>query len=95
MAARASTDENQAIDTLFHGFLCMPDADHVVKHQTAVGVNFLDDLTGCPKAGDDQRHFVLDAQGHIVFEAIIGGMDDLIDGKGPNLVVGTIAARLR
>ncbi len=56
--------------------------DHIVQHHATVAVNRCVQLGSCAQRRDHQGNFVLDTQGHVLLQAIVGLMHDLIDRKG-------------
>jgi hypothetical protein len=81
VAARPGTDQNQTIDTGLQRLFGMADADHVMKDLAAVGMHMRHDGIGRAQAGDNQRHLVFHAECHVVFEALVRLVNDLIDRK--------------
>ncbi len=82
MAPCPRSHRNQPVRALFNGFMGMLVVDHIVQHHTAVAVRRGIDLFACAQGGDDDRHLVLHAQGHVMLQAVIALVHDLVDGKG-------------
>ena len=55
--------------------------DDVVQHHAAVAVRRGIDVFARTQAGDDDGHFVLHAHFHIVLQAVIALVHDLVNGK--------------
>lgn len=73
---------DQAIDSGFCGFLRVPARGHVMKHQAAVAVYGVHDFLDRSQAGDDDRHFVLDADLQIGLQARIAVVHDQVHCVG-------------
>ena len=82
---RTSDTSANGLSTRLQRLLRVTDVDHVVKHDAAVGMDFLDDVTRRPQAGDNHRHLVPDAERDVVVEPIVGVMHDLVHGEGSDL----------
>jgi hypothetical protein len=63
------------------------DIDDVVKHHAAIGMRGLDDLQRRPQRGDDDGNPVLHAGFHVLHQPVVGGVADLVDGVGCDLLV--------
>jgi hypothetical protein len=68
----------------------MLDVDHVVKDHAAIGMRGLDHLDRRPQRGDDDRNLVLHAGFHVLHQAVVGSMADLVDRVGRNLLAGIL-----
>jgi hypothetical protein len=79
MAAGASGNENQSVDTGGERALRVRDRRHIVEHESAIGMRGLDDRIGRAQAGDDYRHAMLHAQIDVVLQADVARVHDLID----------------
>ena len=86
MATRARTDSDDTVDTLLHRLLRVPQADDIVKYKSAIRMHRQYDFIGRPQAGNNNRHFVLDAGFHVCMQAAVALVHDLIDRKRHNRV---------
>ena len=88
MSSSAGADQDQAVDALLGGLARVLDVDDVVEHEAAVGVRGLDDLGGRPQRGDDDGRPVLHTGLHVLHQPVVGGVADLVDGVGRDLLAG-------
>ncbi len=87
MAAGAGANQNEAVDAMFGGLARMLDVDHVMEHHAAIGMRGLDDFDRRPQRGDDDRHLVLHAGFHVLHQPVVGGVADLVDRVGRDLLL--------
>ena len=59
-----------------------------MQHHTAITVRSLVDVFACTQGGDDDGHLVFHTQGHVVFQAVIALVNNLIDGKRCRWLIG-------
>jgi hypothetical protein len=88
--SRAGAHEDQAIDPFLRRLLGMANVDDVVEDDAAVAVGRHHDLGRRAQARDDDRDLVLHADGHVVADAIVRGMDDLVDRERRGLLAGLL-----
>ena len=81
MATRACGNSHQTISALFDGFVGEFVVDDVVQNHAAIAVRGLVDFFTRTQRCDDDRDFVFDAHGHVVFQAVIAFVHDLVDGE--------------
>jgi hypothetical protein len=55
--------------------------DDVVQHHATPALHRAVDVLARAQAGDDDRHLVLGAQGHVVLQPVVALVHDLVDGK--------------
>jgi hypothetical protein len=65
----------------------MLDVDHVMENHAAIGMRGLDDFDRRPQRGDDDGHLVLHAGFHVLHQPVVGGVADLVDGVGRDLLL--------
>ena len=82
MPAGARAHQDQPVDASLDRLAGLAHGHDVVKHEPAPGMHERHDGTGGRQAGDDQRNTVARANLHILVEARIGGMDDLVHRVG-------------
>ena len=87
MAAGAGANQNETVDAMFGGLARMLDVDDVVEHHAAIGMRGLDDFLRRPQRGDDDRHLVLHAGFHVLHQPVVGGVADLVDRVGRDLLL--------
>ncbi len=87
MTARAGADQNEAINTLLRRLARVLHVDHVVEHDAAIRMRCIDNLGRRAQRGDDDRNLVLHAGFHVLHQAIVGGVADLVDCVGRDLLV--------
>ena len=91
MPARARADRDDAVDALRRRFFGVAQIDHIVKHDAAIAVHGGDHFGGRPQARDDDGHAVFHAQRHVMLQAIVAAVHDLVDREGRD--VGFAVAR--
>ncbi|MNS99054.1 hypothetical protein D3C72_1334410 [compost metagenome] len=79
VAARARAHQDQPVHARFQRFLGVAQRGDVVKDLAAPVVHALDQVSRRAQAGDDQRHAVAGAHGQVLFQAVVGLVDDLVD----------------
>src|SRR5512135_554833 len=79
MPAAAGAHQDQSVDARLHRAPRVAHADHVVEHHPAPAVHARHDLVGRAQRGDDDRYPEALADFHVVRQALVGGMDDLVD----------------
>ena len=87
MSAGAGANQDEAVDALFGGLARMLDVDDVMEHDAAIGMRGLDDFLRRPQRGDDDRRLVLDAGLHVLHQPVVGGVADLVDRVGRDLLL--------
>ena len=87
VAAGAGADQDKAVDALFGGLARVLDVDDVVEHDAAVGMRGLDDFLRRTQRGDDDRNLMLHAGLHVLHQPVVGGVADLVDGVGRDLLL--------
>ena len=92
MATGARRYGDQAIGAFFYGLVGKHIVDHVVQYHTAPGLHSAVDVLACAQAGNHDGHFIFFADLHIVVQAVIAFVHDLVDGKrcGRRLRVGFV-----
>jgi hypothetical protein len=90
VATRTGADEDQAVDALLDRLLGMTDVDDVVIDETTIGVGRPHHLGRRAQARDDDRDLVLHAHGHVLHQAVIRVVADLVDGEGGCLAAGLL-----
>ncbi len=93
MAACTGADRNETVHALVDRLLRVADVDDVVQHHAAVRMRGLDDFLRRPQRGDDDRHFVLRADGVVMRQAVVGDVADLVDGEGRGSLSGLLLPR--
>ncbi|MEY9154089.1 hypothetical protein ABIG04_002399 [Bradyrhizobium japonicum] len=88
MAAGAGAHQDQSVDALLRRLARMLDVDDVVEHQPAIGVRGLDDLGGRSQRSDDDGRPVLHTGFHVLHQPVVGGVADLVDRIGRDLLAG-------
>ncbi|MNT66346.1 hypothetical protein D3C72_2044070 [compost metagenome] len=69
----------------------MASGGYVMEHQATIAMHGIDQLLNRPKAGDDDWHFVFDAQCQICLQTRIALVHDQIDCIGSRLGQGSQA----
>ena len=92
MAAGAGRNRDQPVGALADGGIGMAVVDDVMQHDAAIGMDRRIDLRHGAERGDDDRHLVFDAEHQVVFEPLVGLVDDLVDGEGCRRPVRDCAA---
>ena len=82
MAACARCNGNQPIGAFLDGFFGETIVDHIMQHDAAIAVHHLIDPFLGAQRGDDNWHLVLHTHVHVVLQARVGAMHDLVHGKG-------------
>lgn len=62
--------------------------DDVVDAVAAIGVDGVIDFVAGAEAADDEWYFVFDDQFEVFFEAVVGFVDDEVDGEGGGGALG-------
>ena len=79
MAARTGGHRDQPVGALLDRLLREPVVDDVVHHDAAPGMHRVVDVGARTERGDDDRHLVLRAHRHVVLEAVVALVHDLVD----------------
>ena len=95
MSARTSRHRNQTIGALLDRLPREAVVDDVVKGDAAPSVDGVVQLFARPERGYDDRHLPLRADLHVVLEAVIRPVNDLVDRKGRRGCVWNVAVMLR
>ena len=92
MTARPRRDRDQPVGTLFDGLAGKAIVDHIVEHDPAPAVRGLVNILARAERGDQHRHLPLLAQRHVLIEAVVGLVDDLVDRerRGGPIGVGAV-----
>ena len=95
MAARAGGNGNQPVGALADRGIGMAVVDDIMQHDAAIGMDRLIDFRDRAQRRDDNRHLVFHAHAQIVFEPLVGHVDDLVDRKrrGRPVGIGRIVGR--
>lgn len=88
MAACAGCHGNQAIGTFFNGLARKLVVDDVVQHHATPAMHGLVHILTCTQAGDDDGHFVLGTDLHVVLKTVIALVHDLVDGEWCRRTIG-------
>ena len=91
MTAGAGRDRDDAVCAFLDGLAGEAVVDDVVQRDSAPRVHRLVELDARAERGDDDRHLPLRANLHVVLEAVVGAMDDLVDGEGRGGLLGMLA----
>ena len=85
MATRTRRHDDQAIDARLQRLLRMAHIDHVMKDHAAVAVHGIHDFARRrAQRGDDDRHLVLYAGFHVLHQAPVGAVRNLVDRNRPH-----------
>lgn len=85
MAACAGSHHDETIHSGFQRLPRMAYADDIVQDDAPVAMHRVEDLLyRCLQAGDEDRHFVIDADAHVTFQPGIRLVHDLIDRERPD-----------
>ncbi len=85
MATRAGGHQDQPVDPRLQRLLGVAQVDHVVQHDAAVAVHRVENLPDRrAQRGDEDRHLVLDAGGHVLLQPRVGDVHDLVDRQRPD-----------
>jgi hypothetical protein len=91
MAAGARRDRNEAVGALLDRLARKAIVDHVMHRNAAIGLHgFIDVLAGAERS-DDDRCLPFHAKRDILLQAIVGLVDDLVDGEGRRRQVRIVA----
>ena len=91
MAAGAGRDEDQPIRALLDRLVGEAIVDHVVQRDAAPAMHGVVELGPCAEGRDHDRRLPLGAGRHVMLQARIGAMDDLVDREGRRRRVRMIA----
>ena len=75
-------DRDQSVGALFDRLAGEAIIDHVVQDDAAPAVRGLVDVFPRAQRGDQHGHLPFFAERHVLFEAVVGLVDDLIDREG-------------
>ena len=95
MAARAGGDGDDPVGAFLDRLAREAVVDHVVERDPAPGVDRLVELDPRAERGDDDRHLPFRADLHVLLEAVVGAVDDLVDRERRRRALGMIAVPRR
>ncbi len=79
MAAGPGAHQDQAVHAGLQRLFSVADRGHVVEYLAAPVMYAFDQVARRAQAGDDERHAVAGAYGQVLFQAVVGLVDDLVD----------------
>ncbi|MDT4817543.1 hypothetical protein FQZ97_506220 [compost metagenome] len=88
MATGPGGDGDQAVGAFLDGLAGERVVDHVMQDHAAVGMGRRIDVLAGPQRGDDDRHLVLHAERHVVLQAVVALVHDLVDRERRRRLVG-------
>jgi hypothetical protein len=72
---------DQAVGAFLDGLVGKHVVDDVVQHHATPALHRAVHVLARAQAGDDNRHLVLGAQGHVLLQRVVALVHDLVDGK--------------
>ncbi len=97
MSARARSDGDETIATIFDGLARVTVGDDVVEDEAAVAVHGVDDVAVGRQADDDDWYLVLDDGRGVLHQAVVRRVRDLVDRErcGGLCGIGAVVIRER